>query len=102
MKKILILAILLTVMSCASGFLPDVSTKNLSYSKEKIYLNDVVIAELSATELSWDNGRIVTEVTFKLTSPKYNEYALNIIKLVHNHNPKLEIEIELDYDYRTY
>lgn len=94
MKK-LILILFLTIFSCASGFLPDVSTEGLTHKGNSVYLNDVEIAYLSATELSWDNGRIVTELTFQLTSPEYNGYALSIIKLVHEHNKHVEIEVEL-------
>lgn len=84
------------MMSCAtSGFLPGVSLEGFEHKGNSVYLNDVEIAYLSATEVSWDNGRIVTEVTFQLTSPEYNGYALNIIKLMHEHNSNWEIEVEL-------
>lgn len=94
MKKItLILALALT--SCAVNPLKHVSTDGLTYSNKNIFYNGELCATLSAIELAYDNGKIVKEATFVLTSSKYNDKALSIIKLVKNASPSMEVEVEL-------
>ena len=46
--------------------------------------------------MAYDNRKLVTEVTFKLTSAEYNHLAYGIIKLITDKNPKWEVEVEVD------
>jgi hypothetical protein len=52
---------------------------------------------LGAVELAYDNNKIVHEATFILTSEKYNDIAINIIKFasLYHKDKKWEIEVEL-------
>jgi len=94
MKK-LSLIVLLALASCAVNPLKHVDTTGLIYRDGNIYYNNELCATLSAIEMAYDDGKIVKEATFVLTSFKYNEKALSIIKLVKNARPSMEVEVEL-------
>lgn len=94
MKKLITLLALVSLTGCSQ--LRHVSSDGLTYDNGKIYHNGVVIAKLSGVEVAYDNRKLVTEATFKLTSSDYNHFAYGIIKLVTNKNPKWEVEVEID------
>ena len=85
---------LVLLTSCSE--LRHVSSDGLKYDNGNIYYKGDVIAKLSGVEVAYDNRKLVTEVTFKLTSPEYNHMAYGIIKLITNKNPKWEVEVEVD------
>ena len=85
---------LVLLTSCSE--LRHVSSDGLKYDNGNIYYKGDVIAKLSGVEVAYDNRKLVTEVTFKLTSPEYNHLAYGIIKLITNKNPKWEVEVEVD------
>lgn len=97
-KTILILALALS--SCAVNPLKSISTDGLTYNSTDIYYNGELCATISAIEVAYDNGKIVREATFVLTSSKFNELALPIIKLVQQKSPSMEVEVELKNDGR--
>jgi len=99
MKKI-ILILSLALTSCASNPLKSISTNGLTYNSTSIYYNGELCATLSAIEVAYDDGKIVKEATFVLTSSKFNELALPIIKLVQQKKPHMEVEVELKNDNR--
>jgi hypothetical protein len=94
MKKIIMLFVLVLLASCSE--LRNVSTDGLIYENGNIYHKGDLIAKLSGVEVAYDNRKLVTEATFKLTSSNYNHFAYGIIKLVTNKNPKWEVEVEIE------
>jgi len=73
--------------------------ENFKHVGRTITLNNEIVAELKAIELSYDGGKLVYEATFELLSSKYNPYAIDIIKVARSH-PKMkdwDIEVELQY-----
>jgi hypothetical protein len=94
MKKLIMLFALVAITSCSE--LRHVSTDGLTYENGSIYHKGNVIAKLSGVEVAYDNRKLVTEATFKLTSTEYNYLAWGIIKLVTERNPKWEVEVEID------
>jgi hypothetical protein len=94
MKKLITLLALVTLSSCSE--LRHISTDGLTYENGNIYHKGIVIAKLSGVEVAYDNRKLVTEATFKLTSSDYNHLAYGIIKLVTERNPKWEVEVEVD------
>ena len=85
---------LVLLTSCSE--LRHVSSDGLKYDNGNIYYKGDVIAKLSGVEVAYDNRKLVTEVTFKLTSSEYNHLAYGIIKLITDKNPKWEVEVEVD------
>jgi len=94
MKKLIMLSALVLLTSCSE--LRHVSSDGLKYENGNIYYKGDVIAKLSGVEVAYDNRKLVTEVTFKLTSSEYNHLAYGIIKLITDKNPKWEVEVEVD------
>ena len=94
MKKLIMLSALVLLTSCSE--LRHVSSDGLKYENGNIYYKGDVIAKLSGVEVAYDNRKLVTEVTFKLTSAEYNHLAYGIIKLITDKNPKWEVEVEVD------
>jgi hypothetical protein len=94
MKKLITLLALVTLSSCSE--LRHVTSDGLTYENGNIYHKGIVIAKLSGVEVAYDNRKLVTEVTFKLTSSEYNHFAYGIIKLITEKNPKWEVEVEIE------
>lgn len=97
MKKLFILSLIVTIFttSCSVNPLKHITTDGLAYDGTDIYYNGKLCATLSAIEVAYDNGKIVREATFVLTSSEFNEMALPIIKLVQEKRPSIEVEVEL-------
>ena len=85
----------LTTLSCSVNPLKHIDTTGLTYDGTDIYYNGELCDTLSAIEVAYDDGKIVREATFVLTSSEYNPIALKIIKLVTKTRPELEVEVEL-------
>ena len=95
MKKIILL-FALVLSSCNP--LKDISTEGLTYDGTDVYYKGEICATYSAIEIALDNNKVVREVTYLITQPKFNAQALSIIKLISQKNPKLEVEVELKED----
>lgn len=95
MKKIILL-FALVLSSCNP--LKDISTEGLTYDGTDIYYKGEICATYSAIEIALDNNKVVREVTYLITQPKFNAQALSIIKLISQKNPNLEVEVELKED----
>lgn len=93
MKKLITLFLLLTLVSCSE--LRNISSDGLKYENGNVYHMNDLIAKLSGVEVAYDNRKIVTEVTFVLTSPDYNHLAYGILKLISDKHPKWEVEVEI-------
>ena len=88
------------LVSCSpnsANVLNGYSTEGLTYENTSVFYNGVLAAELSSVEVAFDDGKLVQEATFVLTSSEFNEIAVNIIKLIHEkkEDPNWEIEVEL-------
>ena len=95
MKKLItLIALAITITSCSE--LRHISSEGLTYENGNVYYKNVVVAKLSGVEVAYDNRKLVTEATFKLTSSEYNYLAYKIIKLVTERNPRWEVEVEID------
>jgi len=95
MKKLIILfTLVITITSCSE--LRHISSDGLTYENGSVYYKGIVVAKLSGVEVAYDNRKLVTEATFKLTSSEYNHLAYGIIKLVSDKNPKWEVEVEIN------
>lgn len=94
MKKLL-LVLALALTSCAANPLKNVSTDGLTFDGTNIYYMGELCATLSAVEIAYDDGKIVREATFVLTSSKFNDKALQIIKFARATKPSMEVEVEL-------
>jgi hypothetical protein len=81
--------------SCSINPLKNINTDGLTYDGTNVYYNGELCATLSAMEVAYDNGKVVREATFVLTSSKFNDKALNIIKFVQEKRPSIEVEVEL-------
>lgn len=92
---IIIAMFFMFLTSCAVNPLRDIDTYGLTYDGTNVYCDGVRCAELSAVEIAYDNGKIVTEATFVLVDAKYNDRALSIIKFVRDRKPGYEVEVEL-------
>ena len=64
-----------------------------------IYFKGEKAAELKAIELSYDDGKLVYEATFVLTSSKYNDYAIEIIKVARKQKAMKDWDIEVELQY---
>ena len=93
MKKLITLLLLISLASCSE--LRNISTEGLTYENGNVYHGGDLIAKLSGVELAYDNRKLVTEVTFTLTSPNYNHLTYSIIKLISDKHPKWEVEVEI-------
>ena len=96
MKHLLIILTIFTT-SCAVDPLRNIDTYGLTYDGTDVYYMGELCAQLSAIEVAYDDGKIVTEATFVLTNSEYNDMALSIIKLVQEKRPSIEVEVELKY-----
>ena len=96
MKRLFIVPLLLVAFA---GCKPVDVFKNVSteliYRDETFYHNGEVVAWLEGIELSYDNGKITHEVTFVLTDAGENEHAIEILKIMHEKEPRWDIEVEL-------
>ena len=64
-----------------------------------IYFKGEKAAELKAIELSYDDCKLVYEATFVLTSSKYNDYAIEIIKVARKQKAMKDWDIEVELQY---
>lgn len=98
---ILVVIVFFTMNGCSvykyNKTFGDYSCDGLTYENSNVYYNGELAAELGAIEIAYDDGKIVREATFILTSTKYNEIAINIIKFVKEHksNEDWDVEVEL-------
>lgn len=100
MKNLLAASAILLMVGCAPDpvkLLQSYSTEGLTYENTSVYYNGQLAATLSSVEVALDDGKLVQEATFVLTSSEYNDIAVNIIKLIQQkkEDPNWEIEVEL-------
>ena len=99
MRKLLFVTILgIIVTSCGvsnKNLLKNVSTDGFSYQGTDIYYQGELCAQMGAIEVAYDDGKIVHEVTYVVTSDKYNSVALGILKYIRERKPSWEVEVEL-------
>ncbi|MAJ90116.1 MAG: hypothetical protein CMD08_02460 [Flavobacteriales bacterium] len=105
MKKIpLLLFTIFTIISCNVSQLERIDITGFTYDGKSVFLDGKEIAKLSGMEMAYDDNSLVREATFELLSPTYNQYAIQIIKIVQQEfkqtskNIKFEVEVELRHD----
>lgn len=92
MRKLFVLLVLI-LSSCNP--LKDISTDGLTYDGTNVFYKGELCATYSAIEIALDNNKVVREVTYLITEPRFNAQALSVIKLISQKNPNLEVEVEL-------
>lgn len=98
---LVLISVLFAVTGCAvnkaSKVFGDVSTEGLTYNGTDIFYEGAHVASLSAVEVAYDDGKVVHEATFVLTSADYNKIALSIIKFIQEKkaDENWEVEVEL-------
>ena len=100
MKNFFAASAILLMFGCApdpAKLLSSFSTEGLTYENTSVYYNGKLAATLASVEVALDDGKLVQEATFVLTSSEYNDIAVNIIKLIQERkeDPNWEIEVEL-------
>ncbi|MDA0912781.1 MAG: hypothetical protein O2818_07290 [Bacteroidetes bacterium] len=100
MKQFILISSIAILAGCTpkpSALLSGYSTEGLTYENTSVYYNGQLAATLGSVEVALDDGKLVQEATFVLTSSEYNDIAINIIKLIHEkkEDPNWEIEVEL-------
>jgi hypothetical protein len=100
MKNLLAIVAVVCAVGCApttTKLLEGYSTEGLTYENTSVYYNGVLAAQLASLEVALDDGKLVQEATFVLTSSEFNDIAVNIIKLIQQkkEDPNWEIEVEL-------
>ena len=100
MKNFFAASAILLIVGCApdpAKLLSNYSTEGLTYENTSVYYNGKLAATLASVEVALDDGKLVQEATFVLTSNEYNDIAINIIKLIQQkkEDPNWEIEVEL-------
>ena len=94
MKNLLLPIAMFWMAGCspnALDVLDGYSTEGLTYEDTSVYYHGKLAATLGSVEVAYDDGKLVREATFVLTSSEFNDIALNIIKLIYllseNGNP---------------
>jgi len=100
MKNLIAASAILLMVGCApdsTKLLQGCSTEGLTYENTSVYYNGKLAATLASIEVVLDDGKLVQEATFVLTSNEYNDIAINIIELIRQKkvDPNWEIEVEL-------
>lgn len=100
MKNLFLSSLVFLAVGCApttAELLEGYSLEGLTYENTSVYYNGVLAATLASVEVALDDGKLVQEATFVLTSAEYNDIAINIIKLIQQkkEDPNWEIEVEL-------
>lgn len=93
--RLILLANFILIMGCKTQDVFKDVGNILAYENEMFYHNDEVVAKLSSIELAYDDKKLVYEVTFILTDAGKNEYALEILKIMHDIRPEWDVEVEL-------
>lgn len=73
------------------------NTEGLTHQGTSVYYNGKKAATLKSVEVAYDDGKIVHEASFDLTSSEFNNIAIPIIKYASKHfqHKNWEIEVEL-------
>jgi hypothetical protein len=75
--------------------LKNYDTTGFSGSKHTIYYNNQEMATLTNIEYSFDNGKLVKEMTWRLKNQENADKVRNLITYIHNKHKGWEIEIDL-------
>jgi hypothetical protein len=92
MKK---LGILLLVIFSSCTTLKVYNTDGFTNHGADIYYNGELCARVSAVEISYDNRKLVNEVTYLIEDVKFNHLAKKLIAYVVKHKPNWEVEVEI-------
>jgi hypothetical protein len=79
MKNLLAAGAILLMVGCAPDpvkLLSSYSTEGLTYENTSVYYSGKLAATLASVEVALDDGKLVQEATFVLTSSEYNDVAV--------------------------
>ena len=85
MKNLLAASAIFLIVGCfhdSTKLLQECSTEGLIHENTSVYYNGKPAATLASVEVALDDGKLVQEATFVLTSNEYNDIAINIIELI--------------------
>lgn len=100
MRNLVYTILIILISGCAANgvsVFDSYSTEGLTYEETSVYYNGELAATLASVEVAYDDGKLVREATFVLTSSKFNDIAINIIKLIQEKkkDDAWEVEVEL-------
>jgi len=100
-QTLFIISLLFLITSCNvyryNKAFKNYTLEGFSHKGTSVYYNGKKAATLSSVEVAYDNGKIVYEASFNLTSAEFNDIAIPIIKYASQHFKQKgwEIEVEL-------
>lgn len=95
-RALSLVVIFMVVSACGTQQnLKGISTQGLTYEGTNVYYKGELAAVLKATEIGYDDGKVVREMTYEIVDEKFNPYGLSILKLLHDKQPNYDIEVEV-------
>jgi len=91
----LVILFMIVTARGAQQKLNGISTEGLIYEGTDIYYKGELAAALEATEIVYDDNKIVGELTYEIVDPKFNPQGLCILKLLHEKQQHYDIEVEM-------
>ena len=93
MKKLITIAFTLAITACST--IRPLPTEGWTSSGNYILYRNDTVAHLKAMELSIDNRKWVSEMTFQFQSLKHANKAKDLLWYIHTRYPKYEVELDL-------
>jgi|TARA_R110000803_G_scaffold37254_2_gene80253 hypothetical protein len=75
--------------------LSKIDTKGFTCQGADVFYKGRLVAVLKSTELGYDDGKIVREMTYEITDVKYQDKALSLVKYLHDIQPNYDVEVEV-------
>ena len=95
-RTLSVVFVLIIVSACGTKQrLSKIDTKGFTYQGSDVYYEGALVATLKAVELGYDDNKIVREMTYEITSAKYNDKGLALVKFLHDMQPDYDIEVEI-------
>ena len=92
-KRFFLLFSLIALASCS--VLKQYSIEGFTTEQNTVYFNGEAMAELSAIEYAYDDGKLVKELTFNLLHGKDNNKINNLIAFLSTRYVGYEFEINI-------
>lgn len=92
MNKLIVLFLFLT--SCVSTF-HGIDTSKFTFIDKTVFYNGKPMAEITNVEYSYDNKKIVKEITLRLIDYSLGDKVKYMLAYIHQKQPKWEIEVDI-------